>query len=141
MSIVLAIMIGLFLSDLLFDSYSTETVMSSKYNVYVLQYGIYTNLEVLNSNLKKLNYRYVVVNNDNKYYVYLGFFTNYENALKVSKILEDNEVYTFLKTDYYNDEDLLTKLNQIDQKISLTDKVKEIITYVEEGIEVYRAPN
>ena len=134
-------MIGLFLSDLLFDSYSTETVMSSKYNVYVLQYGIYTNLEVLNSNLKKLNYRYVVVNNDNKYYVYLGFFTNYENALKVSKILEDNEVYTFLKTDYYNDEDLLTKLNQIDQKISLTDKVKEIITYVEEGIEVYRAPN
>lgn len=111
--------------------------MSSNYNVYYLQYGVYVNMDVLNNNVKNLK-DYIIVNDYEKYYVYLGVFTNYDNALKVSKILEDDKKYTFIKNDYIENDELVNKLGEIDQKLLLTDNISEINKLVKETLNIYK---
>ena len=66
--ILLAIIIGFVFGNLIFDSYETEVVMNSDGNVYMLQYGAYTNEEVMKENIKKLDSEsYIVDVIDNIY--------------------------------------------------------------------------
>ena len=111
--------------------------MKSEGNVYILQYGIYTTKEVLNENIKKLS-DYIVYENDNKYYVYLGVFVNYENAYKVSEMLEDGKIYTYIKNDYISDTELIKKINILDKKMNDLKKESEIKSLNREMLDLYK---
>jgi len=136
--ILFAVLIGAVFSNLLISSYQEETVMKSEGNVYLLQYGIYTTKEVLNENIKKLT-DYIVYENDNKYYVYLGIFVNYENAYKVSELLENSNIYTYIKNDYLGDSNLIKKLNILDEKMTNLKKEHEIKSLNREMLDLYKA--
>lgn len=136
--ILFAVLIGVVFSNLLISSYQEETVMKSEGNVYLLQYGIYTTKEVLNENIKKLT-DYIVYEKDNKYYVYLGIFVNYENAYKVSELLENSNIYTYIKNDYLGDTNLIKKLNILDEKMSNLKKEHEIKSLNREMLDLYKA--
>ena len=123
--ILLAVLIGVIFANLIFSGYEEETVMKSEGNVYLLQYGIYTDKDVLNENIKKLS-NYIVYEESNKYYVYLGVFINYENAYKMSELLENEKIYTFIKNDYIGDNDLVDKLKILDKKVTNLKKESEI---------------
>ena len=72
--IYLAIVIGSFFGNLIFKNYKTEEVMVSDNNVYMLQYGGYTNEISLNESIKKIkNYNYYTVLINNVYYVLILF--------------------------------------------------------------------
>lgn len=136
--ILFGVLISVIFGNSLISSYQDETVMKSEGNVYLLQYGIYTTKEVLNENIKKLS-DYIVYENDNKYYVYLGVFVNYENAYKVSELLEDNTIYTYIKTDYIGDTELVKKINILDEKMTNLKKESEIKSLNREMLDLYRA--
>ena len=136
--ILFAVLIGAVFSNLLISSYQEETVMKSEGNVYLLQYGIYTTKEVLNENIKKLT-DYIVYEKDNKYYVYLGIFVNYENAYKVSELLENSNIYTYIKNDYLGDSNLIKKLNILDEKMTDLKKEHEIKSLNREMLDLYKA--
>ena len=136
--ILFAVLIGAVFSNLLISSYQEETVMKSEGNVYLLQYGIYTTKEVLNENIKKLT-DYIVYEKDNKYYVYLGIFVNYENAYKVSELLENSNIYTYIKNDYLGDTNLIKKLNILDEKMTDLKKEHEIKSLNREMLDLYKA--
>lgn len=136
--ILFALLIGAVFSNLLISSYQEETVMKSEGNVYLLQYGIYTTKEVLNENIKKLT-NYIVYEKDNKYYVYLGIFVNYENAYKVSELLENSNIYTYIKNDYLGDTNLIKKLNILDEKMTDLKKEHEIKSLNREMLDLYKA--
>lgn len=136
--ILFAVLIGAVFSNLLISSYQEETVMKSEGNVYLLQYGIYTTKEVLNENIKKLT-DYIVYEKDNKYYVYLGIFVNYENAYKVSELLENSNIYTYIKNDYLGDTNLIKKLNILDEKMTNLKKEHEIKSLNREMLDLYKA--
>lgn len=135
--ILFAVLIGAVFSNLLISSYQEETVMKSEGNVYLLQYGIYTTNEVLNENIKKLT-DYIVYEKDNKYYVYLGIFVNYENAYKVSELLENSNIYTYIKNDYLGDSNLIKKLNILDEKMTDLKKEHEIKSLNREMLDLYK---
>ena len=135
--ILFALLIGAVFSNLLISSYQEETVMKSEGNVYLLQYGIYTTKEVLNENIKKLT-DYIVYEKDNKYYVYLGIFVNYENAYKVSELLENSNIYTYIKNDYLGDTNLIKKLNILDEKMTDLKKEHEIKSLNREMLDLYK---
>lgn len=135
--ILFAVLIGAVFSNLLISSYQEETVMKSEGNVYLLQYGIYTTNEVLNENIKKLT-DYIVYEKDNKYYVYLGIFVNYENAYKVSELLENSNIYTYIKNDYLEDSNLIKKLNILDEKMTDLKKEHEIKSLNREMLDLYK---
>ena len=136
--ILFAVLIGAVFSNLVISSYQEETVMKSDGNVYLLQYGIYTTKEVLNENIKKLT-DYIVYEKDNKYYVYLGIFVNYENAYKVSELLENSNIYTYIKNDYLGDSNLIKKLNILDEKMTNLKKEHEIKSLNREMLDLYKA--
>ena len=106
----------------MFTTYKTSTVNGVDGNIYILQYGSYISKNVMEENTKKLD-NYLLVEEDNKYYVYLGIFTSHENALKMQKIYNNENIHTYLKEDYIGDE----KITQMIKKIENQEKDLEII--------------
>ena len=124
--IVLALALGLVFSKAMFTSYENEKVMTSDGNIYLLQYGSFINKEVMNENIKKLD-NYLIYENENKYYVHLGIFTNLETAMKMQKYLENKNIYTYIKNDYLGDNDLINQIDKLDKELLLEEDSTKIM--------------
>ena len=114
--IMMAVLLAYFFSKIIFSSYESEQVMISSGNIYLLQYGSYINKEVMNENIEKLD-NYIIYEHDDKYYVYLGAYTNIETAKKMQKYFEKNNIYTYIKNDYLSNLDIVDKITRYDKKI------------------------
>ena len=126
MPIYLAVVIGLIFGNILFNSYQEESVMESMGNVYLLQYGAYTNEEILNESVKKLDKNiYYIKEEDQIYYVYLGATSNYDNATRLKKIMADRNIFVYLKNDYFASE-LVKEIKVIDDLIMESDDNKSL---------------
>lgn len=110
----------------MFTTYKTSSVMDVDGNIYILQYGSYISQSVMEENIKKLN-NYLLVQEGDKYYVYIGIFTNHENALKMQKIYENKNIYTYLKEDFLSDEKIIEKIKEIENKDKDLDKINDEI--------------
>lgn len=99
--------------------------MTSNGNIYLLQYASFINEEVLKENIKKLDY-YLIYELDNKYYVYIGAYTNLDTALKMQKYFEEKEIYTYLKNDYLSDDKAINEIDKYDVKILKEDDREKI---------------
>ena len=115
----------------MFTSYKDEEVSTMEGNLYLLQYGTYLNSLVMEENVKRLD-DYITYYHDDKYYVFVGASTLYENALLLSEQLENEGIYTYIKNDYLSDNELLKIINTLDKDIVhdnrlLKEKNKEII--------------
>lgn len=93
-------------------------------NVYLLQYGSYINKDVMNDNLDKLN-DYITYELDNKYYIFLGCFTNLVHANNLKKILEEENIYTYIKNDYIGDSNIINKIKEYEDDIN-DNNIKDI---------------
>ena len=122
----MAIGISIIFSKVLFTSYQTETVMTSSGNVYILQYASFTNKEVMNENIKKLD-DYLIYEMNNKYYVYLGIYTSLDTAMKMKKYFENDNIYTYIKNDYLQDNSLVNKIKDYDLEILNEENNSKII--------------
>lgn len=111
--------------------------MSSYSNVYLLQYGVYVDINVLNDNIKELE-DYVLLENNDKYYVYVGAFTTYENAYRLSEIFEEEGIYTYIKNEYITDDEFIQELSQLDNQIYTKDSQEEIKTVSKKMLDLYR---
>ena len=136
--IYLAIVIGSFFGNLIFKNYKTEEVMVSDNNVYMLQYGGYTNEISLNESIKKIkNYNYYTVLINNVYYVYLGITTNYDIALQIQEYYDQNNIYLYIKENYLGNTELINKIKEIDNLI-LEEENPNLINYINKGLSLYR---
>ena len=113
-------------SKAMFSSYKNEQVMSSDGNLYLLQYGSYINYDVMEENVKKLD-DYLVYELDEKYYVFLGAYTDLTIANKVSKILENKGIYTYIKNDYLGNSDAIGKIRNLEKSIQEEEDYEKII--------------
>ena len=108
----------------MFTTYKTSSAMSIDGNIYILQYGSYISKDVMEENTKKLD-NYLMIEEDDKYYVYLSVFTNKENALKMQKNYEKQNIYTYLKNDYISDEKLIERIKKMEEDVKDFD-IKEV---------------
>lgn len=118
-------------------TYSNDQEVILDGNIYFLQYAVFTKEDVMKEVTKKLD-NYFVITEDNKYYVYLGAYTSFSNALKYQKILEENGIYTYLKNDYLNNgkEDDIKKLDKEILKENDPKKMREINNQI---IEIFKS--
>lgn len=103
-------------------------------NVYILQYGSYISRNVMEENVKKLD-DYLVVEDENKYYVYLGIYTNKENAIKMQEIYKENNIYTYLKNDYIGDKEIIKRIENVEKN---GDDLKQITKKIINELKEYR---
>lgn len=101
---------------MMFTSYSVEQVSTIDGNIYLLQYGSYINEVVKDENVKNLD-NYLSYMSDDKYYVFVGASTYYENALLLSQKLEEEGIYTYIKNDYISDSSLIKKISDLDKEV------------------------
>lgn len=90
--------------------------MTSDGNLYMLQYGSYISKDVMEENVKKLN-NYLVYEEDMKYYVFLGAYTDLSIAQKVSKIFENQGLYTYIKNDYLGNSEVIKRISELEKNI------------------------
>ena len=135
----LAIIIGIIFGNLIFDSYETETVMSSDGSVYMLQYGAYTSKEVMNENIKNLDSSlYVISFVDDVYYVYFGLTTNYYNALNIVKIYKNRDIYLYIKENYLGKNSVISEIKRLDSLMKDETNNEIVLSYVKDGLNIYR---
>ena len=108
----------------MFTTYKNEKVMTMDGNLYLLQYGSYISRDVMEENIKKLD-NYLIYEEDNKYYVFVGAYTNLENAYNMQKEMEERGIFTYLKNDYYGNSDKLSKVEELERKLIETENYEE----------------
>lgn len=97
---------------------------------YFLQEGIYSNLDILKENTKKLDVKLINEEN-NKYYVYLAITTKKETAEKIKKIYDKKGYQTYIKEINLANEEFYNNVIQFDLLIEHANKEEEILTIEE----------
>lgn len=87
LTIILAVITGLFLSKLFFSQYKDakdlKTVFNNGETLYFARQGIYSSLDSVKENTMNLSY-YIYTMVDDKYYVYYGITKDLENYDKIA---------------------------------------------------------
>lgn len=109
---------------------STIQVFSEKNNYYLLEEGVYSKKEIMQSETRDLNPK-VYEEKNGKYYVYVGITGNKDNAEKIQNIYKDSGFNIKINEISINDEEFINNLKQLDILINNTNNQDEILTIEE----------
>lgn len=119
--IICSILLGWFFGNFIYKQYSD---ISKEYKesevIYFLQQGVYSNDQVLKKNIANLQ-AYTTVENNNKYYVYIGITNNYEDALKIKEVYKKQGYDLYIKEDHINNTFFINDLKQYSTLLKSTD--------------------
>lgn len=123
--ILIGSMLGLLFGKLLFKNYDGKKYLNETGNIYYIQYGVYTSNDAAIKNASNLE-KYKIIENDDKYYVYLGITSNYEVALKAQKLYKEKGIYTFIRSDYVKNSETLELIKKYDNSLNDTSNLNDI---------------
>ena len=110
--ILIAIIFGLVLGNIFYQHYETEQNIDRVYNSYLIQLGIYEEDE-LKDKINDIE-NYLIIEKNNKYYVYLGISTKKENAKKIKTMYSNNNIDVSIKKSVISDIEFISSLEQYD---------------------------
>lgn len=129
-SIVCALLLGYLCATFIFQEYQESTTTFGETNtIYFLQYGVYTNSS---NNEIKAN-KYIQVEEDGKYYVYVGMTTNLDNAEKIQKLYQEKGIELYIKQNYVSNNEFVSELSQYDILLESTkteDEMNSVLSTV-----------
>lgn len=129
-SILSAILLGYLCATYIFNEYrDTDLVFQENETIYFLQYGVYTNPELPDIPVSK----YLKVEEEGKYYVYVGMTTSQKNAKKVQDLYQKKGIELYVKQDYVTNPEFITELSQYDILLDSTkteDEVNSVLSTV-----------
>lgn len=109
----IAVLSGLILGNLIYKQYEKEQNLDNDYNTYLLQQGIYNSNSEMLENTKNLE-NYMFIEENNKYYVYVGISTKKDNAEKVKEVFSDNDIDVSIKRSIIDNIEFMSNLEQFD---------------------------
>lgn len=110
--------------DKFYEAFNKEKVY------YFLQEGVYLSKDIVNENIKRLDY-YVVERKNNKYYVYIGITKDIEIARKFKNIYERLGYDIYIKEKSINNMEFDSNMSQYDLLMNNTKKQTELFTIME----------
>ena len=129
--IVLGILTGFLFGNLIYKNYSGIEYLNEDGNIYYVQYGVCTSQDSALSNASNLD-NYLIQEMDDKYYVYLGVTTNYNTALKIQNLYNEQDIHTYIRSDYVSNSETLNKLKEYDLKLEDLEQEEEIKEVIKE---------
>lgn len=129
--IVLGILTGFLFGNLIYKNYSGIEYLNEDGNIYYVQYGVYTSQDAALSNASNLD-NYLIQEMDDKYYVYLGVTTNYNTALKIQNLYNEQDIHTYIRSDYVSNSETLNKLKEYDLKLEDLEQEEDIQEVIKE---------
>lgn len=109
----IAILSGLIMGNIFYKQYEKEQHLDNDYNSYLLQLGVYDSKEDMNKALESVE-NYMVVEKDNKFYVYLGISTKKDNAEKVADVFSKEDINVSIKKTVIDNVEFISNLEQFD---------------------------
>jgi hypothetical protein len=116
--VLLCIVVGVLMGKVLLDQYKIEEVniVSSdniEEKVYFFQAGVYSNIDNAKNSSNNLD-SYIIVEQDSKFYVYVGITKNEENKEKLKNFFDSEPYDTYLKEIIITNLGFLENLEQYD---------------------------
>lgn len=126
------ILLGTVVGTILRGEYQEEILdaFGTGKSYYFLQEGVYSTEENLEENIKNLDTK-LIIEEDGKYYVYLGITQEKANAEKIKQIYENDGYQIYIKERNISNEEFYNNVNQFDLLIQSTDNPEEILTIEE----------
>lgn len=109
----IAILSGLILGNIFYKQYEKEQNLDNDYNSYLLQLGVYNSRNEMDEKIKNLD-NYMVVERNNKFYVYLGISTKKNNAEKVKEAFLEQDIKVSIKKSVIDNVEFMSNLEQFD---------------------------
>ena len=134
--ISLAIAVGAVFGNIFYNKYEKEQSLEKEYNSYLLQLGIFDTKEDMNKELLEID-DYIVIEKNNKYYVYLGVSTNKKNVTKLQEIFLDKDINTSIKKTVISDVEFMNSLEQFELLLDSVSSNEDIMSINEAILSSY----
>ena len=134
--IILAIISGSILGKMTFDRYEkidVKNVIKLNNNVYMLKYGTYNSKEDMKENIVDIQ-RYIYIQKDNKYNVYVAVAKSKESINKLKKIYSKD--YEIEKINISNNE-FIQNLDEYEKLIKTTNDIETLNVIENEILSCY----
>lgn len=98
-SILLSLVVGVYLGKFMlnqYDDFQVVPVMQETQNLYFLQQGVYSSLEVMKENMVDFSY-YIYNIEDDGYHTYVGITKNENNADKIKEYFQNKGYDIYVK--------------------------------------------
>ena len=122
--VICSILIGLFLSNLLFKEYEYDvklsTVFSSSNKVYFLQQGVYSSFDSMKENMISFSY-YIYTYENDKYYTFIGVTKDMENLEKLKGYYKSLDYDIYVKEVNVRNSEYLELLDEYDILLKAVD--------------------
>ncbi len=126
-----AIILGGITGKTLYTKYEdTSFVFNEKDSAYFLQEGVYDTKDSMMRNTKDINPK-LVVNKDNKYYVYVGISKSIDGVNKIKKIYKKKNYNVIQKEEEIKNDSFLINLEQYDILLESATSTNDILTIEE----------
>ena len=135
--IIIATIIGIIIGKYIFNQYNTKTIktINTTTNVYLLQYGVYSDINNMKNNSKDIpNYLYFY--DKDGYHVFIGITKNKKNFKKIVDSYQLS-VNIYMKRVKIDNENFIELLNQYEKVISQTDDKKIILNAQKQLLSLY----
>ncbi|MBQ2639450.1 MAG: hypothetical protein IJF92_01645 [Bacilli bacterium] len=119
------IIIGIFCSKYI-SNINAKSLFESGESYYFIQEGIYSNKEVMNSDIKDIKNR-AIIHKNNKYYVYVGISKDLEIAKLIKKIYENKGYQIYIKELNVNNKEFSNNVDQFDLLIKNSNSNEDVL--------------
>lgn len=123
----IAILSGLILGNIFYKQYEKEQNLDNDYNSYLLQLGVFQSKEDIEKNVSNIE-SYMVVENNNLFYVYLGISTKKDNAEKVKDAFLDKDIEVSIKKTVIDNVEFMSNLEQFDVLLDSASSNEDIMS-------------
>ncbi len=131
LSVIAVILLTFILANIVYDRYQNTYVEDS--NFYYLQQGVYTDQKSIDN----IAASYITIQEEDKYYTYLGMTTDREIAEKIKKMYEKEGIPVYIKGGKTSNQEFLTELEQYDVLLKATEDYQETKTILETILSTY----
>ena len=129
--LVVAIILGGISGMILFSKYKdTSYVFNENKKLYFLEEGVYSTKESLESNTKDINPK-LVIQDDNKYHVYVGITSDFRNVSKIKKMYKDKGYSVYEKEIEVDNSEFTANISQFDILLESSKNDSDISTIEE----------
>lgn len=127
LSVVFTMLLGIATAKVVYSKTISSYDKKSNNTVYFLQLGVYTNKNSMQLDTKSIENKIVIQEND-KYYVYVGISKSKKNLEKVSKLYKNDGYSLYIKEMSVLNNEFLVNLEQFDKLIESAKTNEEINT-------------
>ncbi len=128
---LLAIFLGAITGKILYTKYEdTTSVFNEKSTAYFLQEGVYETKDSMDRNTKDINPK-LIINKNNKYYVYVGISKSIDGVNKIRRIYKKRGYNIIPKEKEIKNESFLINLEQYDILLESNTTINDILAIEE----------